>query len=154
VSESDQERRQSAVGFQDLPDDIWDDVIAVCEQFEQDWSQETKIEDFLGETEGPAKRFRMLKLLEIELEKRRTRGETPRGWDYLERFPGEDTLIRAAFQEVGLPFDDHVPDSDFDATARLHSTDSMGSQTPPPARALPKLDGYELLEQIGEGGWA
>jgi WD40 repeat protein/tRNA A-37 threonylcarbamoyl transferase component Bud32 len=89
-----------------------------CDLFEDAMlaGQGPRIEDFLAGTEGREREALLGRLLELELEPRRKRGEVPAPEDYLHRFPADTPTILGAWE------------------------------------AVPKVPGYEVLEELGRGG--
>jgi WD40 repeat protein len=69
----------------------------VCERFEAAWQagQSPRIEDFLGDVEAAERDALLRELLRVELDYRHRQGSAPTVEEYLERFPGHDSLIRA-----------------------------------------------------------
>src|SRR5262249_48841460 len=73
---------------------------AACDHFEDAFraGQRPRIEDFLAEAAAGERPALLGELLGLEVELRRKRGERLERQDYLDRFPGEAGLVRAAFE--------------------------------------------------------
>ena len=74
-------------------------VNLACEQFEAAWETDTRprIEEFLGQAEGPERRILLRELIGLELELRRNLGERPEEAEYQQRFPGHAEVVNAVF---------------------------------------------------------
>src|SRR5262249_18631721 len=71
-----------------------------CDHFEAAFraGQGPRIEDYLAAAADGERPALLGELLGLELELRRKRGERPEPQEYLDRFPGEAGLVRAAFE--------------------------------------------------------
>jgi hypothetical protein len=81
------------------PDSPVHRIDAACDRFEAAWraGRQPRIEDFLAGADAVDRQDLLRGLLELELELRRSRGESPTEEEYLARFPAEDETVRAAF---------------------------------------------------------
>ena len=130
-------------------------VEGACARFETEWraGEGAELEAYLQPTTG-AERDRLLaRLLPIELERRRKRGERPRLAEYHQRFPDDGPLIAEAFaltesrlsRALGDPGDVRI------------SQASVSTECPPDARTgvddVPVHIGeYEIEGEIDRGG--
>src|SRR5215813_13884996 len=121
----------------------------VCTRFEVGWRQEPppRIEDFLGDANGPGREALLRELLCVELDCRRQRGHVPAVEDYLGRFPDQEQLIReeiaAAAEEARAAVEaDTVTD-----VSAVKAPTAGGEQCP-----RPLVPGYEVLGELGRGG--
>jgi len=75
------------------------DVEGACARFETKWraGEGAELEAFLQPTAGEERDRLLARLLPIELERRRKRGEQPRLAEYHQRFPDDGPLIAEAF---------------------------------------------------------
>ncbi len=106
-----------------------------CDQFERAWQvgESPRLETFLA---GAAESDRLLLLLELlllDLEYRRAAGDCPLREEYVARFPGDEGVIDAAFEESQQP---PAAEEDFDLTSTVLGSlvknrlpKSMGSST-------------------------
>jgi hypothetical protein len=78
-------------------------VDEVCDRFEAAFKagQDPRIEDYMGDVNGPEGRHLLRELLALDLELRRRRGESPRPEEYRPRLPGHAALIDAVFGAAG-----------------------------------------------------
>jgi serine/threonine-protein kinase len=90
-------RGQSDRG-KDLPPSLSDRVDEACDRLEAAYlaGGRPRIEDYLPQAAGLERAAFFRELIQIDLAYRRGRGEVPRARDYLDRFPGCDSLIVAA----------------------------------------------------------
>ncbi len=131
--------------FQDLPDAVWESVIAACERFEQAWPAGPGIEHYVRDTVDDARRFLLCKLIEIDCEKRRQRGEQPFLQEYLGRFPAEPQVVGAAWAEADTAGAlGGSPPGSLPGLTNI----AVNAGSPP----LPEVPGYRLLRRIGQGG--
>jgi serine/threonine protein kinase len=77
-------------------------IDVACDRFEAAWhaGHEPRIEDHLAEAGEAARAALLGELVELERDLRRQRGEEPRVEEYLDRFPGKASVVRAAFGET------------------------------------------------------
>ena len=122
-----------------LPPDDLARVIAACDRFEAEWNagRPRRIEDELalaGEPK-PARLFRELLALEVELMRRAGRHADPDA--YITRFPDQAGTVQELFagHTVTVP----------------HPEETVPAVTAGPASSP---EGYELLRKLGEGGQA
>ena len=124
-------------------------VIVVCEQFEEAWKQGQahRIEDLACKVPEPLRTRLFHELLALELELRQARGEHPGQDEYRVRFPQLAELIRAVFATsgdvdpcplrlpvtVGRPADDRRPFAvtGFQPSAGIMEIDNIGQPTRP-----------------------
>ena len=114
----------------------------LCEVFEEAWvsGRSPEIERILGEVPESDSTCLLEQLLEIELEWRARRGETPAEAEYQARFPGRDDAVRAAFRWLASLTTPHDPKEASRASAMAETA---------PARIGP----YALGEKLGGGGF-
>src|SRR5262245_23016213 len=114
-------------------------INGVVSRFESAWrgGQKPRIEDVLkSEPDEPRFEELLRQLLRVELELRRTEGDSPKPEDYDSRLPGYERTIREAFEQSDI------------SNAVPESSCFPGSETILP---LPALSGYQVLEVIGKG---
>jgi len=101
-----------------------------CEQFEDAWSGPTRpqLGAFLTDAQEPERSWLLAELLSLEVELRQGAGEQPAEAEYLQSFPGEG--------------DRHVIATAFRRCADLERE----------ARQSPKIEGYDILAELGRGG--
>jgi eukaryotic-like serine/threonine-protein kinase len=115
---------------------------AACDRFEAEWRAggSPRIETYLAEApaDATATLLRELLLLELELELARGGGSLPKSDDYRARFPDHIGVIDKVFAAIAPPgpAETTVMSRGADATATFY----------------PKIDGYEILTELGEGG--
>ncbi|HLW67907.1 MAG TPA: serine/threonine-protein kinase [Gemmataceae bacterium] len=121
---------------------------ALCDRLEDGWraGNASKIELLLANLAEADREFIFRKLLELEVELRQALGQNPQALEYAERFPHYTSIVNEVF------------------TARPSSStvDSLPSTPPPnglssawspgPFFVGQTINGYELLEKIGQGG--
>jgi serine/threonine-protein kinase len=132
----------------------------VCNQFEQAWREGPRpcIEDFLAGLQ-PAQRSALLReLILLDIYYRREHGEMPRVEDYGQRFPDLDTAWRAAAVaappkvEAALPQTGPWPGPNPASAGPLAAAGEGAAPSPAVGTSFPRLEGYELLEELGRGG--
>lgn len=118
-------------------------IDAVCDRFVAAWKQgRPRIEDYLGDCQGPQRAAFLRELLAIEVHYRTQRGEAPAPADYLARLPehaelieellGADVLARGPAMAAPL------------RPAARAGQGSSGRQT--------VLGNYLVLDKLGQGG--
>ncbi|WP_166825672.1 serine/threonine protein kinase [Thalassoroseus pseudoceratinae] len=122
---------------------IFDKIQSLCQEFRRQLKrgENRGIEEYLSMASGSSKPILFQNLLHIDLEFRRRQGENPGSDDYIQRFPQFAQLIRQAFFESTM-MSQHLRDTPAD-----ENTVIVGM---PAAR---KLGEYELLEELGRGGF-
>lgn len=123
-----------------VPLSLFRQVVAACDRHEAAWRTGTapRIEDAVNAA-APADRPVLLrKLLELELELRRSAGEQPDPDEYRVRFPTAAATVESVF----FPVHDTEPDAARPAVG-------AGRAGPDVPRSV---GGYELLGRVGEGG--
>ncbi len=82
-----------------LPLDVLNQIDGICNRFEAAWESgdRPRVEDYLGDVDEPYRPALLHDLLAVELDARRRRGERPEPHEYRDRFPGETTVVMAAF---------------------------------------------------------
>jgi WD40 repeat protein/serine/threonine protein kinase len=123
-------------------------VDALCCEFEEELraGRDPKLESYLGRLEGPHQAALFTELLSLELEYRRSLGQTPQEATYAGRFPPYDAIVREAFRTRDGA---KQPLGDPDKTAiDGHKGPTLRSA---PAR-LPTVTGFEILAELGRGG--
>jgi WD40 repeat protein len=120
-------------------------VDQACDRFEQAWraGRRPRLEDYLAGEGGPVL---LRELLAVELAYRRSQGEQPPEDEYRARFPGQDGLLRTVFAAA-----DRGAGSERPPTV-LAAPGAAGAGGPAEALPLPRVPGYELLEEVGRGG--
>src|SRR5262245_61494489 len=137
--------------FNKIPLNVRIRVDAVCCEFEEALraAGEPKLESFLGQLQGPHQEALFAELLSLELDYRRSRGESPREADYAGRFGPYDAIMREVFRSG---------DAVQPAPGAAAATPIVPRPTQPgpslrsaPPR-LPQVAGFELLSELGRGG--
>jgi tetratricopeptide (TPR) repeat protein len=138
----------------DLEQDLLAQIESACQQFKVAlWAgQRPRIEDAWSDHSGPSPPILLRDLLTLELAHRRDAGERPEPAEYQARFPGQDAVIRAAFEAV--------TQVSADATRRAGApATDVGSVTRPGVRPRAGADmlamaDLEILGELGGGGQA
>ena len=80
----------------------WQRIDSLCSSFEAAWAADKRPDPatFLGDFEGAARDRLFRELLAIELESRRSLGETPQALEYQDRFPGHHDAIDETFASM------------------------------------------------------
>ncbi|MEQ8784663.1 MAG: protein kinase [Pirellulaceae bacterium] len=119
------------------------------EAFEAAWNGDDPpaIEEFLQQASEEDRAALLRALLEIELERRRRRGEEPRAEDYLSRFSAADApLIHSEFDKTcGWAASDRRPEASGEPDSREDPNHADGEFP----LAIP---GYRLKQLLGQGG--
>jgi WD40 repeat protein/predicted Ser/Thr protein kinase len=128
-------------------------VDRACNRFEAAWRSggRPRVEEFLGDAEGPVRAALARELIILDLYYRRGAGESCHPEEYRDRFPGLD-LSRVADALATSECDEAVPSASRGADARTLDT-AEGSTVPPfpPPAAGPRVGDYELLNEVGRG---
>jgi hypothetical protein len=76
-----------------------------CDRFDDAWKAgaRPRLEDFLGDAQGPERAALLTELLRLELDHRRRAGEAPSAEEYLRRFPEHGPGIAAAWAYASPP---------------------------------------------------
>jgi hypothetical protein len=117
----------------------------VCGRFEAAWQAAgpsdrcPQIEAYLAGAAGPERAPLLGELLRLDLHYRRARGELPRPTEYEARFPGDLAAVALAFAA---------------STTCPLSAGPVPFAGPPMdgPGALPEVEGYEVLKELGRGG--
>ncbi len=109
----------------------------ICDPFDAAWQagRRPRIEDSLKSASPDERAAVFHELLAVELHCREPSGEAPAPPEYLRRFPDLADEVHAVFRDRAA--DPTVPAS---------------SPPVPAAPALPSVDGYEILSELGRGG--
>ena len=122
----------------------FEQIQSLCRDFRRQLKNGASItiEDYLERIEPPSREMLFLNLLHVEIEFRRRQGEQATSDQYAKRFPEMMGLVRQAFFESTiLSMSSHV-DTPADKKTVLNGM--------PAAR---KLGDYELLRELGRGGF-
>jgi hypothetical protein len=116
-------------------------IDAVCQRFEDAWKAggRPRLEDFLGEGDGPERRALFRELLLVDLHYRRRAGETPAAEDYRNLFPDAGNWIDSALMA-----------SDRGGGADKQTGPHLGGLPNEPV--APRTPGYEIQATLGTGG--
>jgi WD40 repeat protein/serine/threonine protein kinase len=126
-------------------------VDEVCDRFEAVWKaaqatgQRPRIEDYLGEAQGPERSRLLRELIKVDIEYRCLAGEEPKAEDYHARFPSFD-LAQLASALSPLPSPDRSAQTGPGTVVETH---------PPSAEIVAagvSIPGYEILGELGRGG--
>ncbi len=126
---------------------------SVCEQFEQSWidGEPVDIEECLGSFREPDWTEGLNELIQIELEFRRRRGESPEADGYIQRFPDYADGIRSIFEVASDRHDENLspehPLRKFPHVRDLFKGLPPFSETDPEALSL-------LLENATTASWS
>jgi serine/threonine-protein kinase len=115
-------------------------IDSACMRFEEMWKsgRQPRLEDFLGQGEGPEQQALLRELLLVDLHYRGRLGEKPTPEEYRARFPQAVEMIDAVL--AGAPEAVRGPGAGPDRLARV-------------SERLPvRLAGYEVLGELGRGG--
>jgi len=87
-----------------LPLSVEERIDAVCLRFEQSWKagQAPRLEQFLEGVAAGEREALLRELLQLEVEYRLGKGERPSAEEYLQRFPGQEAVVREVV-ETDLP---------------------------------------------------
>ena len=82
-----------------LAETLLERVVDACDRYEAAWrdGQEPRVEQFLEDSTDPERSERIRRLLELELELRRGRGDDPSPQEYAARFPDRTDLLDEVF---------------------------------------------------------
>lgn len=131
---------------------IFEQIESICREFRSQWKrgERPKIAAFLTRVDDNAQINLFRNLLTTEVKLRFRNGESPAASDYLDRFPQFATVIRQEFDEsTSMSFElnratpDQANADDDDATRTISLNEPAAS----------RLGDYELLEEIGRGGF-
>ncbi len=123
----------------------FDEIQSICRDFRKKlkYGETSSIESYLGRCNAESGEMLFQNLLHIELEFRRRRGDDPSSEDYIKRFPQFAKLIRLVF------FESTMMSLDATGDAEGSSIDTLSFSLP----AARKLGNYELIREIGRGGF-
>lgn len=110
-------------------------IDALCDRFEHDWKagKAVRIEQFVGKMDESLRSQALQALVEVEIELRRTKGETPSLGEYVKRFPGQEQTIKAAFHT-----------SKRQASAAAQDTPASGNRTQTATISARRIEVKEL----------
>ncbi len=123
----------------------FDEIQSICREFRKQlkYGETVSIENYLGRSSDQSGEMLFQNLLLIELEFRRRPGDDPASEDYIIRFPQFAKIIRVVFFESTMMTHDATGD------AEGSSVDTFSFSLP----AARKLGNYELIREIGRGGF-
>src|SRR5262245_40071667 len=77
-------------------------IDAACDRFEAAWraGDDPRIEEFVGAADEPERLTLLRRLIALEVELRRGRGDQPSPGEYRDRFPGQRAVVDAVFPET------------------------------------------------------
>ncbi len=124
---------------------VFDEIQSICREFRKGLKagQSVDIEEVLGRVDDSARENLFQNLLHIDVEFRRRRGESPNSDQYIRRFPQYASLIRQAFFESTMMSQEYAKDT----------PDSVEVTVTLAIPAARKLGDYELLRELGRGGF-
>jgi WD40 repeat protein/tRNA A-37 threonylcarbamoyl transferase component Bud32 len=131
------------------------DVDEACDQFEVAWraGRRPPIEDFVGDATDTGYPVRLRYLLVVELDYRRSLGETPDASEYRRRFPDQERLIDSVFARfvgrIGPEAEEDLETLDLRAGRDAIGPYDAASLTTGP---FPNVPGCEILSELGRGG--
>jgi ABC-type branched-subunit amino acid transport system substrate-binding protein len=125
-------------------------VGALCLQFIQEWKRGEKpdIHDYLVDLDEQSRRAVFAELLNIEIEMRREKGESPLPKDYLQRFPANQPTIVAAFDAMSAT----MTDSRVSITGGTLVGSGGDTGTSSELSVGQWLGKYEITSMLGKGG--
>ena len=156
----------------DLEQDLLAQIEAACQQFKVALGagRRPRIEDAWSDRSGPSPPILLRDLLTLELAHRRHAGERPEPAEYQARFPGQDAVIRAAFEAItevsgdstvqpGTLMQDETRKGTLPGTpaTELNSVTGPESSRPDRPGAAPgmlSMADLEILGELGGGGQA
>jgi serine/threonine-protein kinase len=148
-------------------------VDQTCDRFEAAWNagQRPQIEEFLGEATEPERSVLLRKLVALDLDHCRRRGEKPNLEAYLLLFTRDAEWIQAIWRQrtgpTGPPPDRSREEATRIAPAQESPEDpnrttpyvagqpagsAPGEGPAEPAAKVPSIPGYQILGKLGEGG--
>jgi serine/threonine protein kinase len=125
-------------------------VDEICDRFEAAWNSGQKpcIEDFLADANQTVQSILLQELIALEVEFRFKENDPPLTRDYVKRFPGNEGLIEAVFEEIlgtkPLPTPHVIPPSDESTPKGLQTTNV---EIPLPER----FGRYKVIRLLGHG---
>jgi hypothetical protein len=131
-------------------------VDEICDRFEAACRAgiRPRIEDFLDQGPEPLRAALLGELLVTEVEYRVHRGWVPDPKEYLDRFPDQAALVGRVFSELLLGGVSGL-DPSRESAAQARAVESEPPVLAARRGALPKVTGYEILEELGGAGeWA
>ncbi|MGE3819602.1 MAG: serine/threonine-protein kinase, partial [Isosphaeraceae bacterium] len=116
----------------ELPEPLSGRVLAALEEFKLELraGQRRTLEVRVANLEGRERAVTLRKLLELEVQHRVEQGEAPALEEYLDRFPGDRSLLVSVFDATARPLVGQGPPRDSRSTERVPGED----QTAPPER--------------------
>jgi formylglycine-generating enzyme required for sulfatase activity/tRNA A-37 threonylcarbamoyl transferase component Bud32 len=147
--------------FADLPLNVRFRVDELCTSFESSWRKGDRpsLEHFLDRVDGAYRPALLSELLPLELEYRRRFGESPSDGEYNDRFPSMREVVQEAFAAAPADLSPQVQPRGLHR-ANEGPPPQTGTESRRPAwprlesieRRLPKVEGYDVLAEIGKGG--
>ncbi len=133
-----------------------------CDRFENAWraGDWPCIEGYLDSVSGPARRILLKELVKLEIELRRSLGESPSRCEYELRFPAERAVIEAVFgsppsgQGETTVLDEPTGpyEGPMDPTTVAIDAQNPASQTDVNGAVGKSIGDYLILDRIGRGG--
>lgn len=141
----------------DSPANILEQIRETARRFRKLISrgEASPIAHFLGQVADEGREDLFAQLLEIEVNFRRSRGETPTSDEYLQRFPQFKRQVRRAFFEPSMASADSVSNadpSDPNSSSENHREDTASLAPTYDLAATNQLGDYELIRKVGQGG--
>jgi WD40 repeat protein/predicted Ser/Thr protein kinase len=144
----------TADGAKTLPLDALERIDRACTRFEQAWRSRRRPDlcDYLAGT-GDERGALFCELLKVELECRLKRGEQPTAEEYRQRFPEDEGLIAAAFEDITRQQAGPDEASAGRLTSSLKTSLFRGAAVAPPAPLPDSLGRYRVERVLGQGAF-
>ena len=159
--------------YEPLPFEIQRLVAASCERFEQQWHGERRppLESFLDGLSTTERAAVLRELVALEVELRSGQGDQPTLKEYVDRFPGDASIITAALTSLRETSITQRPIEDTTATPKteLEAPDAnaptLAASTLPTVEGPPRLEGdrdepipqrlgrYRVVRLLGRGNF-
>jgi hypothetical protein len=127
------------------------DVAQVLAQFVAAWEngERPRIQDFVSRVEEPQRAELAPRLLSVEIQERKKRGENPTRWDYYPVLPH----FRAAIDRAFLPPEPHATQQHPAEIIQVSppAAESRADDSPP--ACLGRVGRYRLESRLGSGGF-
>ncbi len=140
---------------QTSPSDTAIDAVEVATRFESAWSrgEAVRLEFFLRGTSGEQRSQLLARLLPIELDWRRRRGEQPLLETYHRRFPADGPVVAEAFAATESRLSRALGESAAAGISQLSATAEGPPGAGSPAEEVPgRIGRYEIEGEIDRGG--